>query len=145
MPGQGNPLGQHWTDIPPLPPPQHLTVWLLLSSVILLALVLLVVYVLWQQQPRRRALRVLQRCGRQLQSAPTDARRIAHTVHRVLLQGLGLNPATVLKVVAQDNRQWREFYRRLQHCVFQAAPPATDELAALIRQAGDWLRHGTHK
>ena len=140
MPGHNNPLSQRWTDILPLLPPQQHTMWWLLSGVVLLALVLLVVYVLWQQTPRRRALRALQRCGRQLQAVPAESRRIAHTAHRVLLQGLRLNPATVMNETYQHNLQWQNFYRRLQQCVFQAAAPDADELAGLIRQACDWLR-----
>jgi len=144
MPGQSHPLSQHWTDILPLMPPHSITVWLLISSALLLGLVILAVYVLWQQRPRQRALRVLQGCARQLQDAPGDARRIAHTVHRNLLQGLGLSPASALRESHKRNQQWQAFYRSLQQCAFQAQPPATEELAGLIRQACDWLRHGTH-
>ncbi len=144
MPGQSNPLSQHWTDILPLIPPHPDTLWLGVSSVILLLMVIIVVYVLWQQRPRQRALRVLQGCARQLQASPTDTRRIAHTVHRTLLQGLGLNPASVLSAAYQHDQKWQAFYRPLQQCVFQARAPATEELAGLIRQACDWLRHDTH-
>lgn len=142
MPGQHNPLSQHWTDILPLMPPSQHAGWLLLSAVVLLLLVILSVYVLWQQSPRWQAYRSLRRCSRQLQMQPEASRRIAHTVYRVLLQGLGMTPVTVLQHEQLINPQWQTFHRRLQHCVFQASPPTVDELAGLIQQARDWLRQG---
>lgn len=141
MPDHASVLSQHWTDILPPLPPAPLSMWIVLSSVVLLLLAVLVVFILWQQRPRQRALRVLRRCRRQLQDRQTDARQIAYTLHRALLQGLGLSPARVLKSPQLTDAHWQDFYRQLQHCVFQAAPPSADEVAQLIRQGRYWLRH----
>ena len=134
-------LSQTWTDILPLAAPVPMSLWLVLSGVVLLVLVVIVVFILWQQRPRQRALRALSRCNRQLQAVSADSRRIAHTLHRALLQGLNLNPATLKNNPRASDRQWQTFYRRLQQCVFQATPPAADELIELIQQGRYWLRH----
>jgi hypothetical protein len=134
-------LSQAWTDILPPAPPPAMSWWLAWSGLVLLLLVVSVVFILWQQRPRQRALRVLSRCNRQLQTIPTDSRRIAHVVHRALLQGLNLNPATLINDTRARDRQWQTFYCRLQQCVFQATPPGVDELISLIQQGRYWLRH----
>jgi hypothetical protein len=134
-------LSQRWTDILPPLPPAPVSSWLLLSSVALALLVVGVVWVLWQQRPRQRALRMLQRCRRQLITMQIDSRQIAYAIHCAMLQGLGLNPATVVTNVQQTDPHWQAFYRQLQCCVFQAATPSADELADLIQQGRYWLRH----
>ena len=134
-------LSQHWTDILPPLAPEPVSLWVALSSVLLAILVVIVVFILWQQRPRQRALRVLRRCRKQLVSRQADSRRIAYVLHRALLQGLGLNPASGLNTTQLTDPHWQDFYRQLQHCVFQAASPSTDELATLIQQSHYWLRH----
>ena len=134
-------LHQSWTDILPLVTPPSLSWWLVVAGVVLLVLAVIVVAVLWQQRPRQRALRVLHRCRRQLRAVPADTRRIAHTVHRALLQGLGLHPASRTDNQRASDQQWQSFYDQLQRCAFQAVPPAADELAELIRQGRYWLHH----
>lgn len=134
-------LSQTWTDIVPPVAPQPMTWWFVLSSLTLLVLVVLGVIVLWRQRPRQRALRVLQRCQRQLDAAALDSRLLAFAIYEAVLQGLSLNPALALKGISDSDQQWLAFYQRLQQCVFQAAPPATDELSELIRQGRYWLRH----
>jgi HAMP domain-containing protein len=134
-------LSQRWSDIlPPLSPPS-LTPWLLLSAVVLLVLVVIVVFVLWQQRPRQRALRVLRRCRAQLQTGAMDARVLAQTCYRVLLQGMGLQPASMSRAGVAADPRWQAFYRDLQQCAFASSPPPSAQLASLIEQACYWLRH----
>lgn len=134
-------LNQTWTDILAPAPPPSMALWLVLSGVVLLLLVVFVVFILWQQRPRQRAMRALAHSRRQLHAVSADTRRIAHAVHRALLQGLGLNPVTVANPCTAHEQQWQAFYRRLQQCVFQAAPPSVDDLNKLIQQGRYWLRH----
>ena len=133
-------LSQRWTDIIPPLAPEPMSWWLLLSSVVLLLLVVLVVLILWQQRPRQRALRVLRRCRKQLLAMPADTRQIAYALHRALLQGLGLHPAGVFNPTQLTDPHWQHYFRQVQHCVFQAAPPSVDELAKLVQQGAYWLR-----
>ena len=140
MPDHTSVLSQHWTDILPPLAPEPMSWWIALSSAVLALLVMGVVFILWQQQPRQRALRTLRRCSKQLAALPIDSLRIAYALHGALIQGLGLQPASLLKATAVNDEQWQRFYRQLQHCVFQAAPPSADELAQLIQQGRYWLR-----
>jgi hypothetical protein len=141
MPETTSILSQQWTDILPPLAPEPMAWWLLLSSVVLAVLVVVVVSVLWQQRPRQRALRVLRRCTKQLASKSIDSRHIAAVLHNAMLSGLGLHPASMVKGARPSDPQWQQFYRQLQHCVFQATPPSPDELAPLIQQGRYWLRN----
>jgi hypothetical protein len=135
-------LSQTWTDILPPVAPESVSGWLWISSGVLALLAILVVFVLWQMRPRQRALWVLRRCRKQMRVARVDTRLIAYALHRAIVQGLGLPVARAcVAPPAAVAARWQGFYRELQRCVFQATPPTTAELTALIWQARYWLRH----
>lgn len=141
MPEQTTLLSQQWQDILSPLPPAPVSQWLVFAGLCLLGLVVIVVYVLWQQRPRQRALRELRQCARQLQQAQYDAKQLLTSMHRLLLQGLELNPATVLSRHHKREVFWELYYRQLQQYTFRAAAPSRDELARLLRQTHYWLRH----
>lgn len=134
-------LSQQWHEILPPLPPEPVSLWVILSSLLLVLLAVVVVYILWQQRPRQRARRELRRCTRQLQHSASNSKEIAMRMHRALLQGLSLNPASALSEQHRRDIFWELFYRQLQECVFQPVAPSPDELARLLRQCSYWLRH----
>lgn len=133
-------LSQRWTDILPPAAPPPIALWLSLSAAALLLLTVLVVWLLWQQRPRRRGLRILRACRRQLRSLSVDRREQALLIHRAMLQGLAVSPAHLAATAARDHH-WHAFYQQLQASAFAAQTPGRDELTELVQQARYWLQH----
>jgi len=130
-------IDSQWVDILPPPPPEPVALWVWAMVLLVCACGAAIAWWIWQRQPRRRALRQLRSCERQLNHAMAPPKQVAAALYRAVQQAVATIPTAQLH--ARD-AQWQDYYRRLAQCVFHAREPDVAQLREVLHETRAWLR-----